>query len=451
MLKRCALLCWVAMVAVAQQSPEMREILDRLAKLEDQNRQLTEEVKALKAKLGADESPVGSASDGAASAAPLVERVDVNAQRVAELEQTKVGAENKFPVTLTGMLLFNAYLNGQNSNGQQYPVVVPATGRATGAGATLRQTVIGLKLDGPKLVGGAKLTGSLYMDFFGGGTGLNQTMRLRVASLDASWKRASVGFAFDKPIMAPREPDSLAQVGVSPLTGAGNLWLWQPQVRTEYRTNRNARSGLRAQFGVYQTAEGANGVPTEYSSSLASARPGYQGRFEFWTGREVKRLEIAPGFHVSSSRVLGQSVPSRIFTVDWLIRPMARVEFEGTYFHGSNVGVVGGLRQGITIRDYTASAVHPIAVRAQGGWAQLKFHLTQRTTVNLFGGQEDDRNRDLVPGGVAKNQAYGGNVMYRWGPNVLTGFEASQLRTTYFGVTGTRTNPHYDLAIGYLF
>jgi hypothetical protein len=366
------------------------------------------------------------------------------------LEQTKIGAENKFPVTLTGMLLFNSYLNGQSSNGAQYPVVASATGRATGAGATLRQSVIGLKLDGPRLVGGAKLTGAVYMDFFGGGTGLNQTMRLRVASLDAAWKHASVGFAFDKPIMAPREPDSLAQVGVSPLTGSGNLWLWQPQARTEFRKDWNGRTGTRLQFGVYQTSEGSTGVSSDYTSSLATSRPGYQGRFEFWKEQGVRRFEIAPGFHASSSRVAGQSVPSRIFTVDWLIRPAARVDFEGTFFTGQNVGVVGGLRQGITIRDYRNGLPVAQAVHAQGGWAQLKFRVTQRTTVHLFGGQEDDRNRDLLFGGIAKNQMYGGNVMYRWGANVLTGFEASQLRTTYFG-TGTRTNPHYDLAIGYLF
>ncbi len=451
MLKRCALLCGLAVMARAQ-TPEMREILDRLAKLEEQNRQLTEEVRELKAKLGGnlDES-AATAPEAEPPAAPLVERVAVNEQRVAELEQTKVGAENKFPVTFTGTLLFNAYLNGQASNGQQYPTVVPATGRASGAGATLRQTVLGLKLDGPKLVGGGKMTGAVYMDFYGGGTGLNQTMRLRIASLDASWKRASVGFAFDKPIMAPRDPDSLAQVGVSPLTGSGNLWLWQPQVRVEHRYDWKGHTGVRSQFGVYQTAEGGAGVSTEYASSLASSRPGYEGRFQFWKERGVKRFEIAPGFHLSSSRVVGQSVPSRIFTIDWLIRPMARVELTGTYFNGQNVGVVGGLRQGITIRSYRNGLPYAQAVRAQGGWAQLKFRVTNRTTVNLFGGQEDDRNRDLLPGGIAKNQAYGGNVMYRWGPNILTGFEASQLRTTYFGTTGTRINPHYDLAIGYLF
>jgi hypothetical protein len=304
--------------------------------------------------------------------------------------------------------------------------------------------VIGLKLDGPRLVGGGKMTGAVYMDFFGGGTGLNQTVRLRVSTLDATWKNTTLGLAFDKPVIAPREPDSLAQVGVSPLTAAGNLWLWQPQVRVEQRISLSEQAGLRAQFGIYQTSEGGTGLSAEYPD-LARARPGYQGRFEFWGQSGSRRIEIAPGFHLSSTRVLGQSVPSRIFSIDWLIRPAARVDFTGTFFHGENTGVIGGLRQGVSVINGRAHAVG-----ATGGWAQFTFRATQRASFHFYGGQEDDRNRDLDRGGIGKNQGYGANIMYRLGSNILTSFEASQVRTTYMG-SGTRINPHYDLAVAYLF
>ena len=436
MLKGFILGLLVSAAAWGQQGDPLRDVLDRLAKLEEQNRALTKEVEELKARLGT------------VDAVPLAERVEVAEQRVAELDQTRVTSDNKLPISVTGMLLFNAYLNGQASAGQQYPVVLPPSGGAAGAGATFRQTVLGLRLDGPTVLHGGNVNGSVFMDFFSGGTGLNQTMRLRVATLDVAWKRTTVGFAFDKPVMAPREPDSLAQVGVSALTGAGNLWLWQPQVRVEHRLDWKNRIGLRAQGGVYQTAETGTGLAADYGDSLAASRPGYEGRFEVWAQRGTKRVEVAPGFHVSSSRVLGQSVPSRIFTLDWLLRPVSRVEFTGQYFGGQNTGVVGGLRQGSTVRrvaDVNAAA----AVHSQGGWAQLKLKATARTSFNLFAGQQDDRNRDLGQGGVTKNQSYGANVMYRWGSNLMTGFEASQVRTSYFA--NTRINPHYDLAIAYLF
>jgi hypothetical protein len=435
----------------AQQPPELKQVIDRLDRLEAQNRELMAEIRALREQLAAGPAAPETAGQAGPQSAdaetppqPVGERVAVAERRIADLDQSKVSSEHRLPVSLTGMLLFNAFVNGKGSGGADNPTVLtPAGGQASGGG-TFRQSVIGLKVDGPGLIGGGKVTGAVYMDFFGGGTGLNQTVRLRVATLDATWKNTTLGLAFDKPIIAPREPDSLAQVGVSPLTAAGNLWLWQPQVRIEQRMSLSDQSGLRAQFGVYQTSETGTGLSTEYPS-LAKARPGYQGRFEFWKQSGSRRIEIAPSFHLSSTRVLGQSVPSRIFSVDWLIRPAARVDFKGAFFQGENTGVLGGLRQGVNVIHGQARAV-----RATGGWAQFTFRATRRASFNIYGGQEDDRNRDLFLGAVGKNQGYGTNLIYRLGSNILTSLEASQVRTTYLG-SGTVINPHYDLAFAYLF
>jgi hypothetical protein len=446
------------------QSPELREVLLRLDRLENQNRELMDELRALRQRLGAQPGtpPAGAdtaaappgapllaqgATPGAPQALPLEERVDVQEQRIAQMEQSKVSSEHRLPVTLTGMALFNGFLNGRGSGGADNPTIASPFLRQADGGATFRQTVLGLKFDGPDLQGGGKLTGSIYMDFFGGGTGLNQTMRLRVASLDATWRSTTLTFAFDKPVIAPREPDSLAQVGVSPLTAAGNLWLWQPQARVEQRFALGDKAGLRAQFGVYQTSEAGTGLgASEYSATLARSRPGYEGRFELWANNgEHRRIEIAPGFHYSDTHVAGQTVPSRIFSIDWLIRPASRIDLIGTFFQGENVGVVGGLRQGVDITNGQAHAVH-----ATGGWAQLKVRIAPRLSMNVYGGQESDRLRDFDSGGISRNLGYAANIMYRLGTNILTGFEASQVRTTYQGI-GTRLNQHYDLAIAYLF
>jgi len=431
----------------AQQQPELRQVVERLDRLEAQNRELMAEILALRQQLAATQpAPADTGQQTAAEVPPqpLSERVEIAERRLAELDQTKVSSEHRLPLTFTGMLLFNTFWNGRDAVGADNPTVVPPVGKQGSAGATFRQSVIGIKLDGPRLIGGGKVTGAVYLDFFSGGTGLNQTARLRVSTLDATWKNTTLGLAFDKPIISPREPDSLAQVGVSPLTASGNLWLWQPQARVEHRISLNENAGLRAQFGLYQTSEGGTGLSTEYPD-LARSRPGYQGRFEFWKQSGSRRIEIAPAFHASSTRVLGQSVPSRIFAVDWLIRPARRVDFTGTFFHGENTGVIGGLRQGVTVFNGRARAV-----QATGGWAQFTFRATERASFHFYGGQEDDRNRDLNTGGIAKNQSYGANIIYRLGSNILTSFESSQVRTTYLG-SGTRINPHYDLAFAYLF
>lgn len=451
-------------IARAQSSPELQQVLERLDRLEAQNRELLAEVHALQQQVAvAKQSPQPAAPEPTAPTAQadngqaqpeatqsVQDRLTVQDHRIAQLDQEKVSSDHRLPVTLTGMLLMNTFYTGRGAGADNPTIAPPPNSPAplpASGGATFRQTVLGLKFEGPEILGGAKVSGSAYMDFFGGpGTALNQYMRLRVATVDADWKNTTLAFALDKPIIAPREPDSLAQVGVSPLTSAGNLWLWQPQVRVEQRFGFGPDAGLRAQLGIYETSEGGTGLSNEYGNTLSKSRPGYQGRFEFWKQQgETRRIEIAPGFHISDTHVVGQSVPSRIFSVDWLIRPVQWFDLTGTFFHGENTGVVGGLRQGVSIINGV-----PIAVGATGGWAQLKFRLTQRATLNFFGGQEDDRNRDLEPGGIAKNQTYAGNIMYRFGSNILASFETSRVRTTYLN-SGTRTFPHYDLGLAYLF
>src|SRR5579871_2850091 len=88
--------------AVAQNSAEFKEILDRLTRLEQENRQLASEVHALRQQIANGAvaavpltSPVTAESEGAPAAstqssATAAERLDVTENRVQELAQTKV-------------------------------------------------------------------------------------------------------------------------------------------------------------------------------------------------------------------------------------------------------------------------------------------------------------------------------------------------------------------------
>ncbi len=440
----CAVMCAGGALVRGQTPSDWKLLMERMDRLEEQNRELLQEIKNLEQQVAANKPSPPPEVPVEAAAAPLQERVDVQEQRIADLEQSKVGTEHKLPLKLTGMLLMNTFWTGKGGGGADMPTLAsPATNEYAG-GATFRQSVFGLKFDGADILGGGKLTGSVYLDLFGGtGTALNSNLRLRIATLDATWKNTTLTVAFDKPLIAPMEPESLAQVGVSPLTSAGNLWLWQPQVRVEQRFHLDSKSGIRAQAGVWQTAEGANNLPPD---TLARTRPGIEERVQYWRDLgEHSRIEVASGYHLSDTHILGQTAPSRIFAMDWLIRPIERIEFSGTYFQGENAGVLGGLRQGVIIVNGIAHSVH-----TQGGMAQVKIRATPRLTFNVFGGQQDDRNSDLVKGSVGKNQTYAANAVYRFGSNILTSFEASQTRTDYIG-SGRRMFPHYDLAIAYMF
>jgi hypothetical protein len=346
------------------------------------------------------------------------------------------------------MALFNAFLNGRANGGQQDPLTASLNDNRSGNGAAMSQSIIGLTFHGPQVVGGGQVNGALYMDLWGGSTSsLNHLVRLRVATVQIDWKNQSVTVGQDKPIISPREPNSLAQVAFSPLTAAGNLWLWQPQVRFEQRFSMGENAGLRAQAGVYQTSEPVTSAPPEYQASLSTARPALQGRFELWKRfGENARIEIAPGFSVSQTHVGGVSIPSDIFSIDWMIQPVSKLQLTGMYFQGENTAGIGGLRQGFTIKRDTIFQ----AVGAAGGWTQLSFLATKRLTLNAYSGQESNRAANLLNGQITRNFAYAGNGIYHLASNVLFSLEASQVRTTYLGFPQRLVN-HYDLALAYLF
>jgi len=441
----------------AQSTPEIREILNRLQKLEDANRALNEEVRTLHEQLAIAREAASPMASAPAEVEQLQDQLAVDKARVEEMAQSKVESSQKVPIRITGMALFNAYVNG-GFNGNTENTTIASLGRADATGGgTVRQSILGLQFESPQTVFGGKFTGSVFADFFGGSAAsLNHLVRLRTATVSLDWKQTSLSFGQDKPIISPRDPNSFAQVGVSPLTGAGNLWLWEPQIRVEQRFRFGTTAGLRAQVGVFQTREiGLESTGYNFYSPAPSgsalppehAQPGVEGRFEVWKQwGENSRIEIAPGFHENPSSVGPSSIPSHLFSIDWLIKPVKFVELTGFFYNGQNVANLGALPQGFMPSAYD----HYHAVHSTGGWAQLRFPVTARLAFDIYGGRQDDRNADLLRGYIGLSQAYFANVMYRIAPNVMVSLEGGQVRTTYIG-TGNRLNNHYDLAVAYLF
>lgn len=434
-------------VAPAQTPGEFQQILERLDRLEKQNRELLDQVTALRQELA---TARGTQEAVAPAVTQLEEKVAIQEQQIQDQAQTKVEASQHFPIRITGMALFNAYLNSTFNGGSQYATVASVNPGSDRGGGTMRQSVLGLEYLGPTTVWGGKVHGALYMDLFGGsGQSLDQLMRIRTGSIEIDWKSRSIMVGLEKPIFNPREPNSLAQVGISPLTGTGNLWLWVPQVKFEQKFTLGPQTQLRAQVGLMETRETLAIQATSYVPQVASGRPGFEGRFEFSHGaQEGRRIEIAPGFHFSSTHVANTSVPSNLFSLDWFFNPISKLEFTGTFFSGQNVMNLGtgAIRQGFVVfGDGVALPVH-----SKGGWAQLTWLATRRLSFNFFTGQQDDRDQDLFAGRIGKNQKYGANFFYRLAPNVLASFEASQLRTTYIALWDRLYN-HYDFALAYQF
>ena len=423
--------------AFSQSTPETQRMLERLDKLEKQNQDLMAEIQALRKELAA-----------APNTPTLAERMDVQESRTADLAQSKIETTQRIPVSLTGMVLFNAFSNGRNGGALQNPVTAALNSTTANSGGSFRQTVIGLKFNGPDLPGGGTSNGSVYMDFWGGAAAPNGNLfRLRLATLSLTWGNTTITAGQDKPIISPREPMTLAQVGLAPLSGAGNLWNWNPQVRLAQKIPLGKDTNLRAEVGVF---EGTDTAPANASPALAATlekfRPGYEARLNFQTGRENMHFEIAPGIHLSQSHFAGQSAPSKLGTLDWFFKPSRFFELDGAFFKGQNAVGLGGLRQGFTLLPNGRL----IPVHVTGGWSQLSLFATSRLSFHLYGGFEGDRGRDLLANNVRRNLIHAANFTYKLAPNILASFEASQNRTLYT-VSGMRLNNHYDLALAYLF
>jgi hypothetical protein len=427
-----------AFPAPGQTNPDLKQILERLDRLERENEALRQELQTLRAEIHPAEGP------------GVEERLVVQESRSAEQAQTKVESSQRFPIRLTGMALVNTFINSKQNGGVDDPTIAYlGRGNATG-GASWHQTVIGLDYQGPQTLWGGAVRGSLFMDFFGG-TSLpnNQLVRLRTADIAIDWASRSLLVGQEKPIFSPRNPDSLAQVGVAPLAGSGNLWFWEPQARFEQRFTLGSGFTLQAQAGIVQSSEFLANVPPALAVTVERYRPGGEGRVEIAYGsKENRRIEVASGFHYSDSHVAGVSVPSDVVSIDWLVAPAPWIDLQGAAYTGQNMASfgLGAIRQAFTV----PALGNALPIHAKGGWTQLTLRATNRLSFHLMGGIHDGRNRDLLPGDIGDNHSYGGNIFYHLAPNVILSLEMIQTGTRFLDV-GLRFNNHYDLALAYLF
>jgi hypothetical protein len=412
--------------AQQQPSPEtLQRILDRLDSLEKQNETLLKEIHDLRQELSGQASP------------PVKEQVEAVEQQTKDLAQTRVSASQRFPVSLTGMFLFDATKSGRGSSyGGPYG--------NSGTGATLRQSIIGLEFYGPHIFGDGQIHGSLSMDFYSGTQ--DSVLRIRRGVVSFDWRRRSITFGQDKPLIAPLQPTSFARVGIPPLSGAGNLWLWLPQVKYEERIPIGTNTELKAQAAIVQTAENYNAPSSAVEPAIAPARPAAEVRLEYQRSwNDQPRLALGFGAHTSTSHAYGESVPSRVVSADFRYQPKDWLQFSGTLLHGENFANLGGLGPGLTASEYGVAPV-----RASAGWIQVALPVTSRLTFDLYAGRQLNAANDLNSNAPLRSLMYAGNILYRVAPNVVLGFEGGRSQVTYLNGNPFSAD-RYDATVAYLF
>jgi hypothetical protein len=400
---------------------------------------------------------------------------DILNARVDEQRQTKVESTSRYRLKLSGIALFNAFAGyGQVDNVDLPSISVPRfPGYSDGnAGASVRQSIIGLTGIGP-VVFGARTSADLQMDFFGGlpsgyGATSSGIAEVRLARIRFDWKNTSVVSGLDYPFFSPNLPTTYMSVVVPGFASAGNLWTWTPAVRVEQRFS-GAFSAFRVEAGFLDpssaTYYASNTNLRIVSPTENSRQPTYAVRLSANTKSEDRPTSIGISGVYSPQRFLGgYQVTGWAGTLDWKFPLLPRTELSGEFFTGRGLDGFGGvplspLRPANPLQYAAVTAPELANLGVIGGWSQFKVKVNARNEFNVAagtGGRNSAGLRDAATSNYfltsvpARNQMLFANYIFRPRSDLLFSAEYRRLRT--YELTGSpNTAGQIGLALGFLF
>lgn len=373
------------------------------------------------------------------------EAIELLRAQLAEQAQSKVQSRQRNTVEISGLVLMNAFYNSGKTNNSDVPLhadTLVSTDRtglpAANAGATLRQSRLGVTVSGARALGAA-LSGEIQMDFFGGqqpsvGGRTFPLLRIRTASLRLDWTRLTLLVGQEKPVIAEQVPVSFASAGVPLFARAGNLWLWVPQVRLTAHGTGAVRLGGEAAGLAPMQYKAQGPFFTQPDSAERSRRPVIEGRLFVQWGEEDGESEVGIGGHLGWVATTGDSLlVSKALTADFRVALGRKLSLTGSAFTGQALAGIGGGGIG---QDLGTGGV---PLRTRGGWVQLDV---RPTFAWEFGGGVgiDDPNDDDLEGnaggyaGRLRNLVKAAHLMWRPGGGLLFGAEVRRIDTTYADV-----------------
>jgi hypothetical protein len=411
--------------------------------------------------LAPSSSPSAQATSPTTSAAieDLRERQAVEESQIATHEQTKVESASKYPVTITGLLLLNGFVNTRQVDMAATPTVA-LTGTGS-TGASVQQTMLGLDARGPHLFG-ARTYADLSVDFYGSSgygsssavysgyyTASAAILRLRTAHAGLQWQHTGAYFSLDRPIFSPDAPTSLTAAAEPALAWSGNLWTWNPQVGVTRDVGFADSYNLRLQGALIDVGDAPLSVPSA-SAAMSAVIPttAEQSR---WPGAEARIAllgsKLEQGSHIGVGGYFaphlgpaGTRFEAWASTLDTKLLLPGRLQFTGTFYRGAALGGLGGG----AYKDFgfrTDADSHGYYFRPfddVGGWAQLKEKLSERVQFNAAFGLDILFTRELrpyvIPGGtmyqnLARNRTYTGNVIFSPNASLLFSLEYRHLES----------------------
>ena len=354
-----------------------------------------------------------------------------------------------------GLILMNAFHTTDNVNNSDVPQfavpATPTTPASSASSATVRQSRVTVFALVPDFAGGA-VTGELDVDFFGGqqpssGGRTFPLLRVRRAMAELTWKRVALLVGQESPPIAAVSPSSIASIGFPDFAGAGNLWLWIPQVRLrgDVAAKGTTRVGVELAALAPTSGEPQGTFLTQPDLAERSGRPFLQGRVLGRWGEGDRRGEVSAGGHYGwIVDAAGERVPSKALSLSVWTPLGARLELRGEAFTGQALAGLGGGGIGQNmVRD-------GVPVRSKGGWAQLNLRPTMQWEIGGGGGIDDPDDEDLGDASRLRNVAVEGHVTWRKLPAVV-GVEVRHLRTRYRAPGDDLTATHINLGMGFEF
>jgi hypothetical protein len=354
-----------------------------------------------------------------------------------------------------GLILMNAFHTTDNVNNSDVPQFAvpptPTTPEASASSATVRQSRVTVFALVPEFAGGA-IKGEFDVDFFGGqqpstGGRTFPLLRVRRAVAELTWSRVALLVGQESPPIAAVSPSSLASIGFPDFAGAGNLWLWIPQIRLS--ADLAPAAGLRVDAEVAALAptsgEAQGAFVTQPDIAERSGRPFLQGRVRGRWGEGDRLGEVSAGGHYGwILDASGNRVPSKALAVSIWTPIGSRLELRAEGFTGQALAGLGGGGIGQNmVRD-------GVPVRAVGGWAQLNLRPSMQWEIGGGAGIDDPDDDDLGDPSRLRNVALEGHLTWRRLPAVV-GIEVRHLRTRYRAPVDDLSATQVNLGMGFEF
>jgi len=438
-----------ANAASPQEDARYRQIDERLngltTALEQTRGELAaavDEIHRLRVEL--EQARVGKAPEvsGERAAAQLTEEVarlredqDVLQEQVKVHEQVKVETLSRYHLWFSGLILFNAYANRGSVDVPDLPNIASPYYSPTGnnvAGASVRQTILGLSASGPRLFG-AQSSADVNLDFSSNGSAetypaASGSARIHTAHIKLEWPHDRIELGFTEPLISPLSPTSYASVAQPPLAWAGNLSAWAPQLRFEHRIQLNEASQLGLEGGLWSPVYGGTNLhPYQVlpSGEESERWPAVESRVS-WTVNSASPFHIGLGGYRGALKTkYGANIPSWAFSTDFALRLFPKLSMMGELYRGSSLAGLGGggHKDILTGIDPSTGDERSIGLNSVGGWTQVKLAWSQAVEFNAAIGEDSGYGRDFRSlllagsnnpiGRLARNQMVTGNFILR--------------------------------------